>query len=215
MTPALIVIAKEPVAGRVKTRLCPPFTSAQAAWLAEAALADTLRTVLDTPARERVLVLDGNPGGWLPDGFTVVPQIAGPLEVRLAAAFAVVADVSPGPALLIGMDTPQVDPDHLSGDWADADALLGPAEDGGFWALGLRDPSPALAARVLHGVPMSRSDTGARQLARLVTAGMRTRFLPMLRDVDTAEDAFAVAAQRPDGRFAKRLGNTTAGAPVS
>ncbi|GFE18349.1 hypothetical protein Sgleb_63960 [Streptomyces glebosus] len=58
----LLVIAKEPVPGRVKTRLTPPYTPQEAAALAEAALADTLHTVLKVPVRRRVLVLDGVPG---------------------------------------------------------------------------------------------------------------------------------------------------------
>ena len=66
----LLVIAKQPVPGRVKTRLVPPCTFEQAAALAEAALADTLQTALTVPARRRVLVLDGNPGPWLPPGST-------------------------------------------------------------------------------------------------------------------------------------------------
>lgn len=101
----LLVIAKEPRPGRVKTRLTPPFTPREAATLAEATLVDTLRTVAATPARRRVLVLDGAPGPWLPPGFDVVPQCAGGLDERLAAAFA----GCDGPALLIGMDHPPGD----------------------------------------------------------------------------------------------------------
>jgi glycosyltransferase A (GT-A) superfamily protein (DUF2064 family) len=197
----LLVMAKEPVPGRVKTRLVPPCTYEQAAALAEAALADTLHTVLAVPARRRVVVLDGSPGPWLPPGFDIVPQCGGPLDERLAAAF---ADVR-GPALLIGMDTPQVTPGLLTVDWetADggtADAVFGPADDGGFWALGLRVPDPAL----LRGVPMSTPDTGAVQRARLLAAGLRVADLPRLRDVDTAADAVAVGRQAPRGRFAAR-----------
>ncbi|CAM5579726.1 hypothetical protein SVIOM342S_07620 [Streptomyces violaceorubidus] len=87
-TTTLLVIAKQPRPGRVKTRLTPPFTPAEAAALAEAALADTLGAVAATPARRRVLVLDGDPGPWLPPGFDVVPQGAGGLDARLADAFA-------------------------------------------------------------------------------------------------------------------------------
>ncbi|HEY2241284.1 MAG TPA: DUF2064 domain-containing protein [Streptosporangiaceae bacterium] len=192
----LLVVAKQPVPGRVKTRLVPPYTHDQAAALAEAALTDTLHTVLRVPARRRVLVLDGRPGPWLPRGFDIMPQCGGPLDERLAAAFAAV----PGPALLIGMDTPQVTPDLLAVDWQTADAVFGPAADGGFWALGLRVPDPAL----LRGVPMSTPDTGAIQLARLLTAGLRVANLPRLRDVDTAADAVAVARQAPLTRFAAR-----------
>ncbi|MFI6873512.1 DUF2064 domain-containing protein [Streptomyces sp. NPDC050400] len=193
----LLVIAKEPRPGRVKTRLTPPFTPEQAAALATAALTDTLRAVAATPARRRVLVLDGRAGPWLPPGFDVVPQCAGGLDERLAAAFAGCA----GPALLIGMDTPQVTPELLTVDFAGYDACFGPADDGGFWALGLADPDPAL----LRGVPMSTPATGAVQRARLMAAGLRVRDLPGLRDVDTAADAEAVAAAAPGSRFAAEL----------
>ncbi|MFF0791211.1 DUF2064 domain-containing protein [Streptomyces spiralis] len=198
----LLVIAKEPLPGKVKTRLTPPFTPQEAAELAEAALADTLLAVAAAPADRRVLVLDGAPGPWLPSGFDVVRQCAGGLDERLAAAFAGCS----GPALLIGMDTPQVTPDLLGVDFAACDAWFGPAEDGGFWALGLAVPDPAL----LRGVPMSTPVTGAVQRDRLVAAGLRVRDLPLLRDVDTAADARAVAARAPHGRFAARLARCTA-----
>ncbi|MEW2129076.1 DUF2064 domain-containing protein [Streptomyces sp. NPDC005435] len=197
----LLVIAKEPRPGRVKTRLTPPFSPAQAAALAEAALADTLRAVAAAPAVRRLLVLDGRPGPWLPDGFEVVPQCAGGLDERLADAFARCT----GPALLIGMDTPQVTPALLTADFAGCDALFGPAEDGGFWALGLARPDPAL----LRGVPMSVPETGAAQRERLADAGLRVRDLPRLRDVDTVADARAVAALVPHGAFAARLADCT------
>ena len=193
----LLVIAKQPVPGRVKTRLVPPCNHQQAALLAEAALTDTLNTVLRAPARERVLVLDGTPGPWLPEGFDVVPQGNGSLDERLAHAFAAVR----GPALLIGMDTPQIVPGLLAVDWEAADAAFGPAVDGGFWALGLRVPDPEL----LRGVPMSTPRTGAIQRARLLAAGLRVADLPRLRDVDTAADALAVASEAPRTRFAARV----------
>ncbi|WP_019068913.1 TIGR04282 family arsenosugar biosynthesis glycosyltransferase [Streptomyces hokutonensis] len=199
----LLVICKEPRPGRVKTRLTPPFTPEEAAALAEASLVDTLHVLLATPARRRVLVLDGAPGPWLPPGFDVVPQCGGGLDERLAAAFA----GCDGPALLIGMDTPQVTPALLNVDFTDCDAYFGPAEDGGFWALGLADANPAL----LLGVPMSTPTTGAVQRARLTAAGLRVRDLPPLRDVDTAYDAELVAAEAPEGRFAKELARLRTG----
>ncbi|MCX4910525.1 DUF2064 domain-containing protein [Streptomyces sp. NBC_00878] len=193
----LLVIAKEPRPGRVKTRLTPQFSPEEAAALAEVALTDTLRAVAAAPARRRILVLDGRPGPWLPPGFDVVPQCAGGLDERLAAAF---ADCD-GPTVLIGMDTPQVTPDLLTVDFDGYDSCFGPAEDGGFWALGLAEPDPQL----LRGVPMSTPVTGAAQRARLVTAGLRVRDLPRLRDVDTSADTEAVAALAPHGCFAAEL----------
>ncbi|MEV6673372.1 DUF2064 domain-containing protein [Streptomyces sp. NPDC051162] len=195
----VLVIAKEPLPGRVKTRLTPPYSPELAARIAEAALADTLRAVLAMPARRRVLVLDGRPGRWLPPGFDVVPQCAGGLDERLAAAFAGCA----GPALLIGMDTPQVTagllaPALADDAWRGCDAWFGPAADGGFWALGMAEPRPGL----VRGVPMSTARTGAAQRRRLTEAGLAVRDLPELRDVDTAEDAAHVAAAAPHGLFA-------------
>jgi glycosyltransferase A (GT-A) superfamily protein (DUF2064 family) len=101
------------------------------------------------------------------------------------------------------MDTPQVTPALLARATEPlvsgaADATFGPAEDGGFWLLGLREIDPALVL----GVPMSRSDTGARQLARLHEAGLRVRMLPELSDVDTADEAERIAAATPGSVFA-------------
>ncbi len=198
----LLVIAKEPMAGRVKTRLTPPYTPVEAAALAEAALTDTLHTVAGMPAHRRVLALDGRPGRWLPLGFEVIPQCRGGLDERLAHAFA----HCHGPTLLLGMDTPQITPALLAPvldphGWTRRDAWFGPAADGGFWALGLSDPDPAL----LRGVPMSTATTGAVQRRRLVDAGLRVYDLPVLRDVDTARDALKVAAAAPGSRFARTL----------
>lgn len=206
MTPrgpgTLIVIAKEPVPGRVKTRLVPPLTHREAADVAEAALTDTLTVLTAVPAARHLLVLDGRPGPWLPAGWDVAVQATGGLDARLVAAFEA-ADPS-HPALLVGMDTPQlVAADVLAFEPSRFDACLGPASDGGYWSIGLR--SPARAAEVIAGVPMSRSDTGNRQLARLRTAGMQVQMLTELTDVDTIEVAHQVAALAPSTRFAAAL----------
>ncbi len=190
----LVVIAKEPVPGRVKTRLTPPCSPDEAAEIAEAALADTLRVVAATPARRRVLALAGRPGAWLPNGFDVVPQVSGTLDVRIAGVLAEVA----GPMVLVGMDTPHLTPELLLAcDFDTRPAWLGPAEDGGFWALGLARPDPEL----VRGVPMSVPHTGAAQLERLEQAGLDVGLLPTLRDVDTWPDALAVAAAAPGTAF--------------
>jgi uncharacterized protein len=199
--PALVVIAKAPVPGRVKTRLSPPCTPAQAARLARAALEDTLAACDEaSPAGRRVLALEGEPDGWLPAGWEVVAQRGGGLAQRLSHAFADVGE----PAFLVGMDTPQVTPGLLS-DGLSAltrcDAVFGPAGDGGYWGIGLREPDPAVFARV----PMSRPDTGAIQRARLDELGLRTADLPALLDVDDIAGARAVAADAPAGRFAAAL----------
>ena len=201
MRPTLVVIAKQPVPGRVKTRLTPPCTPAQATRLARAALLDTLAAGgRAAGAGRRVLALDGEPDGWLPAGWDVVAQRGDGLAERLAHAF---ADVG-GPAFLVGMDTPQVTPGQLDAGLAALarfDAVFGAATDGGYWAIGLREPDPAVFAHV----PMSREHTGAVQRGRLDRLGLRTADLPELLDVDDIADARAVARQAPFGRFAAEL----------
>jgi uncharacterized protein len=196
------VLAKAPVPGRVKTRLCPPCDPEQAARLAEAALVDTLVAVAGTPCRRRVLVLDGAPGPWLPAGFDVLPQRGDGLDARLAHAF---ADVGDG-GFLVGMDTPQLTPAALAASLGalyetPGDAVLGPCFDGGWWGIGLRAPDPA----VFLGVPMSTPFTHDAQRSRLRALGLRTIALPVLRDVDDMDDAVAVARAAPHTRFADTL----------
>ena len=198
--PAIVVIAKAPAPGRVKTRLTPPCSPGEAALLAGAALGDTLAAAARArSAARRVLVLDGALVP-VPRGFDVVPQRGDGLAARLAAAF---QDVG-GPAFLVGMDTPQVTPQLLDaglGALEGADAVFGAALDGGYWGIGLRRPDPA----AFDGVPMSDPSTGVAQRVRLAELGLRTAVLPPLRDVDTIDDARAVAAEAPGSRFAATL----------
>src|SRR3954452_13890346 len=201
VTPALLVMTKAPAPGRSKTRLTPPCTPEQAAGLARAALEDTLASAAAArrPGR-RVVVLDGEPGPWLPPGFDVVAQRGSGRAERLAAAF---EDVG-GPAFLVGMDTPQVTPALLDAGLAAVtacDSVFGAARDGGYWGIGLQEPD----SRVFDGVPMSSVHTGALQRARLAELGLTPAILPPLIDVDTSEDARAVAAQAPRTRFAAVL----------
>ncbi|GIE30456.1 hypothetical protein Ait01nite_035010 [Actinoplanes italicus] len=203
MNPRILVLAKAPVPGRVKTRLCPPCTPEQAAAIAAAALADTLDTVTAATAGSRVLVVDGEYPA--PPGWTAFGQRGGPLGERIAGAFEDTR--TPGvPSILIGMDTPQLLVAHLETAarmLATHDAVLGPADDGGWWALGLRDPGHAT---VLRTIETSTATTGRQTLAALRGRGLRVGLLERLRDVDTAADARAVAALCPPiSRFARAV----------
>ncbi len=197
MTVRLLVIAKEPVPGRVKTRLCPPCTFEQAAAVARAALDRDfgrggrvnrlrahfggrrgLRTTRglepDPPARQRARRTARARFRRRGRGPGVAPHRHGhaPSHRDLIAA---VAD---------GLET--------------ADAVLAPAMDGGWWALALREPAHA---RVLREVPMSTSDTGLRTVRALRALNLRVAHGPALRDVDTAADAWAVASAEPKSLF--------------
>lgn len=235
-TPFLLVMAKAPIPGFAKTRLCPAATPAQAARLAAASLLDTLDAALATGAPVVVAL-----AGDLADGVKaadvrralgrvdVVPQRGEGLGERLAHAHADAARLHPGaPVLQIGMDTPQVTAHGLTAAMSclttpnavspapdvvfrthgtmnpapDVDAVLGPATDGGWWALGMRDPAHA---DVLIDVPMSTSETGERTRLALHARGLCVGDLPTLSDVDTMSDARRVAPDIPDSRFARVL----------
>jgi rSAM/selenodomain-associated transferase 1 len=196
----LIVFAKAPLPGRTKTRMCPPLTPVEAADFAEAALADTLAAAATCSAERRVLVLDGPPGQWVRDGFHVIPQRGRALGDRLQAAF----DDAGAPALLIGMDTPQVSTELLDRCLSAlsrpaVDVVLGMALDGGWWAMGVQRHAEGL----FEGVRMSTTTTGAEQAGRLAALRLRTVALAPLRDVDRIDDALAVAWDAPGTRSAR------------
>jgi len=214
---ALLVLAKAPVPGQVKTRMCPPATPAQAASIAAAMLLDTLHMVRAVPGAQAVLALAGDLSHSSHSaaraelsaalrGIPVVRQRGASLGERIAAAHADTAALLPGvPVLQLGGDTPQVDPDLLESCWramGGVDAVLGPATDGGWWALGLHDPAMAAA---IADVPTGRSDTGERTAAALRRQGCRLGILPWLSDVDTVADALRVARTVPGSRFAAAL----------
>lgn len=215
------MLAKAPVPGKVKTRLCPPASPAQAARIAAAAFLDTVDAVLAVPDVTPVVALTGDLAQAIDAealterlrATTVIPQRGTTLGQRIAAAYAdTAAVVGEGPVLQIGMDTPQVDAkllshclDLLNGDGVDA--ALGPATDGGWWVLGVRRPE---LAGLIADIPTSLPDTGARTLVALRASGCRLIELPELSDVDTWEDAVAVAAEVPDGRFAGAVASAAA-----
>ncbi|WP_188192869.1 TIGR04282 family arsenosugar biosynthesis glycosyltransferase [Nonomuraea sp. SYSU D8015] len=205
----IVVLAKRPRPGHVKTRLTPPYTPEEAAELAAEALRDTLAAVAATPAAARILAIDDPEPDSAPAGFEVIAQRGEGLDERLAWAFADVYARRPIPALLVGMDTPQLTPALLTRAAAALrthDAVFGPAADGGFWLLGLRRPDPTR----LLGVPMSTPGTGAAQLRRLSDLSVAT--MPLLTDVDDAADAAKVAESAPHTRFAAALARLGAGA---
>ena len=159
--PVLLIVAKAPVPGLVKTRLTPPFTPHQAAALAAAALLDTLdacRAAAVLAGAEVVVALSGDAaravsGSAIRSALArvrVLPQRGEGLAARLAAAHLDAAGDF-GTTLQVGMDTPQLHPEVLADGLArlsapdGPDAALGLAEDGGWWALGIAAGGIALA----------------------------------------------------------------------
>lgn len=206
----LLVIAKAPIAGFAKTRLTPPLTPREAARVAAAALLDTLDSVLRSDVAHRVVAFTGDLAAAECSSelsstlaqFEVIPQRGDGFGARLANAHADAARFG-APVLQIGMDTPQIGPEVLTAaavELAEGEtALLGPADDGGWWALGLPSAQPA---RVLADVPMSTDRTGALTRKAVQDCGYRVDLLPQFSDVDTFADALRVAAAS-SGRFAQ------------
>ncbi len=210
--PHCLVVAKAPVPGLAKTRLGAEIGMEAAADVAAGALLDTLDAALDAfPSRRCHLALAGDLAlaarrheiverltRW-----TVFDQVGETFGERLAHAHQQVRRRARSPVVQVGMDTPQVTGGLLREvvhGLRHQDAVLGPAVDGGWWVLALRD---AADATVLADVPTSTPETGDRTLAALRSRGLRVGLVATLRDVDTAADARAVAAAAaPGSRFA-------------
>jgi uncharacterized protein len=202
----VIVLAKAPVPGRVKTRLSPPLTPEQAADVAAAALADTFSAALLADRADAVVaVFEGDPTRWVPENVITLPQVDGGLDLRLAAAFNDVHERESATMVLIAMDTPQVTAALLDEafdalDRPNVDAVFGPADDGGYWLIGLRPlrPDESSYDALFHDVPMSTEHTGVAQHARLVSLGWSVHTIASLRDIDTVDDIAAVVSGAPE-----------------
>lgn len=183
----LFVMVKEPRPGRVKTRLARDIGAVPAAWWFRHQVTGLLRRVAD-PRWRTVLSVSPDRAvtsrAW-PAHLARVPQGRGDLGDRMAR---LLRCAGPGPVCVIGADIPGVNRCQVARAFrllGSADAVLGPAEDGGFWLVGLapvRGVPPALFAGVGWGTDHALADT----LATL--SGFRVAFANRLRDVDTAHD---------------------------
>ncbi len=209
---ALLLVAKAPVTGRVKTRLGRTLGMERAADLAAAALLDTVATCTETFGAARChLAIDGDLAlgqraeelSACTAGWTVFPQVGDSFGQRLVRAHQDAHAASSAAVVQIGMDTPQVSSAQLRHGEAMIhdrhDAVLGPALDGGWWLLGVGGPH---LLTHLADVPMSTPRTGELTRSALGRAGARVSEIETLQDVDEVEDAAAVAAQVPGSRFA-------------
>lgn len=203
-----LVVAKAPVPGLAKTRLARTLGVDAAADIAAAALLDTLDAVSAADFDTIVVAMTGDleKASRREEleaalaSYTVVRQRGEGFAERLVNAH---FDAAGDPVFQIGMDTPQVSAELLDRSaqrlTEPGQSVLGMAEDGGWWALGI--PDPALAQGLLD-VPMSHPDTGANTLAALRASGASVASLPVLRDVDHEDDVHAVAELcAPASRF--------------
>lgn len=189
----LVVVAQQPRVDTIDGRLSPPWTLRQAVDIRAACLVETLRAAAVAPATRRVLVLDGEPGPWLPEGFDVIAPRRGSLGNLLFGTFEDCFHVSDEPVVLLGMDTPQVTRDHLSLARrlleTSADAVVGATPRGGTWLIGLAHLHPGAFA----GVPSGQDDTAEAQIGRLAGCGYQVARIDELRELHDADDAVALA----------------------
>ena len=208
-----LVVAKAPVPGLAKTRLAASIGDRGAADIAAAALLDTLDAVAAAPVGARVVAMTGDLDAAAASeeirerlgAFTVVTQRGDGFAERLANAHLDAAAAAGNRTVIqIGMDTPQVSTTMLTEcaqELLGTGAVLGLADDGGWWVLGVSDAS---MADCLRAVPMSQPDTGALTLAALYAKGIHVTRVAELADVDTIDDIDKVRRLcAADSRFAR------------
>lgn len=189
---AALVFARAPVLGAVKTRLAAAVGPARALAVYDRLARDVVRALTPAPRTWDVVVL-GTPddacdaiGRWLPEADAVWPQGGGDLGARLTSAVARAFDLGYRRVCLLGTDCPAVDAERVRSLFAALDthdAVLGPAEDGGYWALGLARPLP-----LFDGVAWSTDRVAAQTRDRLRACGATWAEADTARDLDTADD---------------------------
>lgn len=187
--PRVLVIAKAPVPGRAKTRLVPPLTGLQAAELQRALLLDTLRACREEV--DDVAILHAEPAEapaferFAPDTPLLLQEGRG-LEDALGRTFA--RHTATGPVAIVSSDVPGLPPGSLARTFAalegDADIVLGPAHDGGYWLIAMAEHHP----EPFREIPWSTPAVLGVTLARCGEAGLRAELLDVWRDLDTVVD---------------------------
>jgi len=208
MTAEVVVFARPPVPGRVKTRLAQDLGPEAATAVYRALLDHTLEQArVSGLAVALALTEPLEPGSsWVPPaGVTVVLQAPGDLGTRMRRAFTERFLLGSAAVLLVGSDLPELSPTRLQEAAAAlgrAPVVLGPAADGGYWLVGQRAPGVDLFA----GVPWSSPRTLAATRARLRALGVVHQELATLRDLDTQADLrTALAAPALAGELRRRL----------
>lgn len=188
MRPTLVVMLKEPRAGRVKTRLGRDIGMVAAAWWFRHQVRRLLRRIED-PRWNLILAVAPDRAGlqsriW-PTHLARVPQGHGDLGARMGRAL---RNAPCGPVCVIGGDIPEITAPRIAEAFAalgSHDAVFGPAPDGGYWLIGLRR-ARAVPSTLFKGVRWSSEQALADTIATL--PDHRIAFVETLRDVDTADD---------------------------
>ena len=189
----LLVVAKQPAPGRTKTRLCPPLTPDQAAYLYDCFLRDTLDTMRKVPGVKCVIgFLPEDAHGYfnqLAPDMGLVCQRGDSLGERLDHLLTDALSGGSQRAVVMDSDSPTLPATHIAQAFeqlAEADVVLGPTRDGGYYLIGLKQPQPHLLRQVQMSTPHVLSDT----LALAEATGLTVALLPAWYDVDTIADLY-------------------------
>lgn len=192
MKSVVCVMAKAPVPGRAKTRLCPPLSHDEAAELAAAFLIDVWKAATTLRGAKAFLSYSGERDSFPPElaraqGFH---QKGADLGARIEHTARTGLEHA-GMVLVIGSDLPGLSTGYLQSARSALhthDAVLGPSRDGGFYLIGLRECPVGLLA----DLPWSEPETGEATHRRLVEWGFEVTTAPRFDDVDTIEDLMAL-----------------------
>lgn len=194
---AIILMGKAPMPGKVKTRLCPPLSPRRAAELYTALLEDSAEETASLRGVRRYLFFAPPESkayfsSVLYSGFSLLEQAGGDLGERMAHAMGEVFAGGARRAVMIGADCPALSAGRIRSAFAElsrgADAVFGPAKDGGFYLVGLSAPAPCL----FHGIEWSTPAVLQSILSRCRDSCMTYALLPAESDVDTPEDLAAL-----------------------
>ena len=190
---AIIVFTKAPVAGQVKTRLCPPLTPDEAASLHGSLILDMLERCQSLKGYDRILA--GTPSSHHPfframEARFKIPvwdQMGDDLGARMVSAFNKALGSPYRSVVIIGTDIPGINGQLLTSavkSLQEHDVVLGPTVDGGYYLIGLRVPVPAL----FENMPWSTDQVYALTERKIQALGLSLAVLPKLRDLDTVAD---------------------------
>jgi rSAM/selenodomain-associated transferase 1 len=186
----LLTVAKRPAPGQTKTRLTPPLSSQQATALYECFLRDTLNLIRRVPNVQRgIAYLPASEKAYfdaLAPDFELVLQIGPDLGTRLDNVLTHYLDQGYRHVIVMDSDSPTLPVTCLTTAFEalanEADVVLGPCDDGGYYLIGLKRPAPRLFREVRMSTPNVTADT----LALAAEEGLRVHLLPTWYDVDNA-----------------------------
>ncbi len=195
---SLIVFSRYPEPGKTKTRMIPALGAEGAAQLQKKMTEDTLaeaRKLLDDHATKvTVFFAGGNQQlmqKWLGADWIYQPQTEGDLGVKMHSAFQTSFDEGSNKVVIIGIDCPDLNAQLLTESFqllTEKDLVLGPAQDGGYYLIGLRYLIPEL----LQNISWGTSQVFAQTTAIATQLNLATAYLPILNDIDRPEDLLII-----------------------